>query len=198
MVDEIEIYINPLANPDGTYYTGSHSVNGAIRGNAYGINLNRNYPDPEDGPHPDGNDWQTETVHFMNFAEEHNFVLGANFHGGEEVLNYPWDTWAKLAADNAWWVFICREIADTVHEHAPPTYLEGFNNGITNGYQWYSIWGGRWIFRCQAHWSFQGHISIPAYRRWPGRQKPSLSFVGLILGSAWYLRRCIIFITIRR
>ncbi len=143
MVDEIDIYINPLANPDGSYYGGNNSIYGAIRGNAYGIDMNRNYPDPEDGPHPDGYAWQTETVHFMNFAEEHNFVMGANFHGGIEVLNYPWDTWCHLTADNIWWVYVCREYADTVHDHAPSNYMNEFDNGITNGYQWYSISGGR-------------------------------------------------------
>jgi len=143
MVNEIDIYINPLANPDGSYYGGNGSIYGAIRGNAYGVDMNRNYPDPKGGPHPDGNAWQTETVHFMNFAEEHNFVMSANFHGGTEVLNYPWDTWSRLTADNIWWVFVCREYADTVHVHAPSGYMDAYNNGITNGYQWYSIEGGR-------------------------------------------------------
>lgn len=143
MVDEIDIYICPLANPDGSYRSGNNTIYGAWRGNANGVDMNRNYPDPEDGPHPDGNPWQTETKHFMNFAEEHNFVMGANLHGGEEVLNYPWDTWSTLAADDDWWIYVCREFADTVHLHAPSNYLNGFDNGITNGYQWYSIAGGR-------------------------------------------------------
>jgi hypothetical protein len=143
MLNEMDIYINPLANPDGSYRVGNSNIYGAIRGNANGIDLNRNYPDPEDGLHPDGNPWQTETIHFMNFAEERSFVMGSNFHGGEEVLNYPWDTWPILAADDDWWIYVCREFADTVHVHAPPTYLSGYNNGITNGYQWYTIAGGR-------------------------------------------------------
>lgn len=92
MVNSTDIWINPLANPDGTYYGGNQSVNGARRYNANNVDLNRNYPDPADGPHPDGNPWQPETVAFMNFAEERDFVMGANFHGGAEVVNYPWDT----------------------------------------------------------------------------------------------------------
>ena len=143
MVNEIDIYICPLANPDGSYRLGNHTIYGAQRGNAMGVDMNRNYPDPEDGPHPDGNPWQTETKYFMSFAEEHNFVMGANLHGGAEVLNYPWDTWSTLAADDDWWVYVCREFADTVHVHAPSNYLNGFVNGISNGYQWYSIAGGR-------------------------------------------------------
>lgn len=143
LVNSIEIYINPLANPDGTYHGGNSSVNGATRYNANNVDLNRNYPDPEDGPNPDGNAWQPETIAFMNFASQHHFVISANFHGGEEVLNYPWDTWPRLAADNNWWIYVCREYADTVHLHAPANYMNEFNNGITNGYAWYTISGGR-------------------------------------------------------
>ncbi len=142
MVNEIEIYINPLANPDGTYAGGNQSVYGATRNNSQGVNLNRNYPDPEDGPHPDGNPWQIETIGFMDFAEDHHFIMSCNLHGGAEVCNYPWDTWPDLAADDDWWVFVCREYADTVHEYSN-SYMTGFVNGITNGYAWYTIAGGR-------------------------------------------------------
>ncbi len=143
MVDNIEIWINPAANPDGTYAGGNNTVNGATRNNANYVNLNRNYPDPEDGPHPDGNDWQAETVAFMQLAEEEHFVMAANMHGGTEVLNYPWDTWPQLAADNDWWVYVCREYVDTVHLYSPANYMNEYDNGITNGYQWYTINGGR-------------------------------------------------------
>jgi len=143
MIDMTEIYINPLANPDGTYWGGSTTVNQARRYNANWVDLNRNYPDPEDGPHPDGNAWQPETIAFMAFADSNHFVMGANFHGGAEVFNYPWDTWARLAADDAWWQFVGHEYVDTVHLHSPLSYFSGFDNGISNGYQWYSISGGR-------------------------------------------------------
>lgn len=143
LVDGLDIWINPLANPDGTYYGGNNTVNGARRGNANNVDMNRNYPDPEDGPHPDGNAWQPETVYFMAFGEERNFTMAANFHGGAEVLNYPWDTWVRRHADDNWWIYVCREYADTVHLHAPAGYLTDLNNGITNGYDWYTIDGGR-------------------------------------------------------
>lgn len=143
MVNGIDIWINPLANPDGTFAGGNSSVWGATRSNALGVDMNRNYADPEDGDHPDGYAWQTETVHFMNFAEEHNLVMSANMHGGAEVINYPWDTWSKLAADNEWWIMVSREYADTVHDNSGNGYLTDYVDGITNGYQWYSISGGR-------------------------------------------------------
>ncbi|RLD55068.1 MAG: hypothetical protein DRJ05_13575, partial [Bacteroidetes bacterium] len=100
MVNNIDIFINPNANPDGTYHGGNSSVNGAQRYNGNNVDLNRNYPDPQDGPHPDGEAWQPETLAFMAFAESYHFVMSSNIHGGAEVCNYPWDTWSTLAADD--------------------------------------------------------------------------------------------------
>ncbi|HOI31366.1 MAG TPA: M14 family zinc carboxypeptidase [Bacteroidales bacterium] len=143
LVDNLDIFINPLGNPDGTYYAGNHTVNGSIRGNANGIDLNRNYHDPEDGPHPDGYAYQAETIAFMELAEQYQFVMSANFHGGAEVVNYPWDTWSRLHADDDWWMQVSREYADSAQFYSPSGYLTDLNNGITNGYAWYSITGSR-------------------------------------------------------
>ncbi len=143
LINNVEIWINPLANPDGTYRSGNSTVSGARRYNANNIDLNRNFPDPADGPHPDGNSWQPETIAMARFFHERRFILSANFHGGAEVLNYPWDTWQRRHPDDAWWQFICRQYADTVHANAPSTYLRFLNNGITNGYDWYRVAGGR-------------------------------------------------------
>lgn len=143
LVDNVDIWINPMANPDGTFAGGNNSVYGATRFNSNGVDMNRNYPDPDDGPHPDGNAYQQTTTLFMNFASDRDFVMSANFHGGAEVINYPWDTWAKLSADDNWWNFVSRQYADTVHQYAPGYYMRDLDNGVTNGYQWYTISGGR-------------------------------------------------------
>ncbi len=143
LVDNVDIWINPLANPDGTYAGGNNTVWGATRYNANWVDLNRNYPDPQYGDHPDGNSWQPETVAFMDFASEHHFVMSANFHGGAEVVNYPWDTWYRRHADNDWWIYVSRQYADTAHVHSPYGYMTDLDNGITDGYDWYSISGGR-------------------------------------------------------
>lgn len=151
LIDNTEIWINPLANPDGTFYGGNNTINGSRRYNANNIDLNRNYPDPEDGLHPDGNAWQPETIAFMQLAKEQNFVMSANTHGGAEVINYPWDTWSQLTADNTWWRHVARQYVDTVHLYSPATYLDDYENGIVNGYQWYSISGGRQDFMNYFH-----------------------------------------------
>ncbi len=143
LVDSVDIWINPLANPDGTYASGDTSVYGATRFNANGVDLNRNYPDPQAGQHPDGNNWQPETQAFMNFAKTHHFVMSCNMHGGNEVANYPWDTWSFHTADDAWWQYVCRQYADSAQTYSPPGYFTDENNGITDGYAWYSITGGR-------------------------------------------------------
>ena len=149
LVDGIDIWINPLANPDGAYYGGNQDVWSATRYNANWVDLNRNYPDPEDGPHPDGNSYQTETNLFLGLSDSINFSISANMHGGAEVVNYPWDTWSNLTADNNWWEYVSQEYADSCQANSGNGYFEWsdwnnpFANGVVNGYDWYTVNGGR-------------------------------------------------------
>ena len=143
LLNSMEIWVNPLANPDGTYWGGNNSVLGARRANANNKDLNRNYKDWYYGDHPDGNAWQQETVAFMNLQAAENFTLGVNIHGGSEVCNYPWDNRNVLPANNDWWIYVCKEYADTVFAHAPSNYLKEYPNGYIRGYSWYSITGSR-------------------------------------------------------
>lgn len=143
VMNNIDLYIGPLANPDGTYHSGNNNVSGAWRYNAtYNLDLNRNFADPHGGPHPDGNDYALETQWFMQFAQDIPFVMGANYHGGAEVMNYPWDNTHTLHADDAWYRLISHEYADQCHT-VNPSYMTDYNNGVTNGADWYMIGGGR-------------------------------------------------------
>ena len=142
VMNNIDLFIAPLTNPDGTYHGGNNNVNGATRYNAYGVDMNRNYPDPHGSAHPDGEDYALETQWFMQFAQDYPFVMGANYHGGAEVMNYPWDNSYTLHADDAWYQLISHEYADLTHQ-VNPNYMTDYNNGITNGAQWYTIGGGR-------------------------------------------------------
>ncbi|MDP7568168.1 MAG: M14 family zinc carboxypeptidase, partial [Flavobacteriales bacterium] len=99
--------------------------------------------DPEDGQHPDGNPWQDETVIFMGLADTVNFTISANMHGGAEVCNYPWDTWSILTADDSWWQYVSHEYADSCQINSGNGYFNYLNDGITNGWDWYEIDGGR-------------------------------------------------------
>jgi len=143
ILDNMEVWIAPLANPDGTYHGGDHTVAGAIRRNGNNVDLNRNYPDPRVGANPDGHPYQAETVAFMHLSDTLDFTMGANLHSGAEVVNYPWDTWVKTHPDDNWWRYVSRNYADTVHGNAPPGFFTDLNNGITNGAAWYIITGGR-------------------------------------------------------
>jgi hypothetical protein len=143
LVDGIEIWINPLANPDGTFFNSDSTIYGATRFNKNHIDLNRNFPDPVKGEHPDLNTWQTETVAMMNFMASRHPVLSANFHGGSEVVNYPWDSFSRLHADDTWYRLISRQWVDTAQTYGYPGYMSAEDRGITNGYSWYVVYGGR-------------------------------------------------------
>ncbi len=174
MVNNLDIWINPASNPDGTYAGGNNTVYGATRENANYINLNRNYPDPQDGPHPDGEEWQPETIAFMNFAENHHFVSSANTHGGTEVCNYPWDTWAPLHADDQWWQYVCHEYADTAQANSTGGYMSGYNDGITNGYAWYEVDGGRQDYMMYFHQCREFTLELSDVKLLPSNQLPTL------------------------
>ena len=143
LVDNINIYINPLANPDGTYTNDNSTVENATRRNANFIDLNRNFPDPKDGQNPDNRPTQDETQAFIDFADAYNIQLSCNFHGGAEVVNYPWDTWEKRHADDSWWIEKCRDYATSCQDNSRAGYMTDLDNGVTNGYDWYEVVGGR-------------------------------------------------------
>ena len=149
MVNNIEIYINPLANPDGTYAGGNTTVSGATRSNANGRDLNRNFPVPNGNIGDDGTFTQeVETQDMITFSEEHDIVLSANYHGGAELLNYPWDYTTTNHADKSWWIYVSEEYADTAHTNSPSGYLDDSppgadSPGVIEGATWYSVDGSR-------------------------------------------------------
>ncbi|HAN18210.1 MAG: hypothetical protein A2X13_07500 [Bacteroidetes bacterium GWC2_33_15] len=143
LVNNIEIYINPNANPDGTYDDGNHTVSGSTRYNANGVDVNRDFPDPRTG---ESAPYQPETQAMMDFAEARHFVMAANFHGGEEVMNYPWDTWTSSQnthADNDWFLRVCTDYVATARTVFPTYMTNLYSSGVTEGGDWYVITGGR-------------------------------------------------------
>ena len=143
LVDDLEIWINPLANPDGTYRL-DNVISSPVRFNANNIDLNRNFPDPDPlAPHTV---LQKENIDMIRFMRNHEFVLSANFHSGAEVVNYPWDRWERLHADDEWFYHISRKYADTVHNYSNPIYMTDLDRGVTRGIEWYLIYGGRQDF----------------------------------------------------
>lgn len=109
LVNNMDIYILPLTNPDGTYNGGNNTVNNAKRYNGNNIDLNRNYKDYYQGAHPDGNGYEDETIWTMAMGDENLFTMSANYHGGAEVMNYPWDAVYDNHADKDWYEHVCTE-----------------------------------------------------------------------------------------
>jgi len=176
LVDETEIWINPLANPDATYFGGNDTVADAIRsyttggGGDSGVNPNRNYPDFDDGDHPDGNPWWPETETMMALAESQTFVLSANFHGGAEVVNYPWDTVERRHPDDLWFQALARDWADLAQADSPGGYMTDLENGITNGWDWYEINGGRQDFMTFFHGGREVTIEVSETKLLPSEE----------------------------
>lgn len=143
LINNVEIWICPNENPDGTYRYNNATLAGATRGNINGIDLNRNYPNPVNNP------WQAqqpETTAMINFTDTMNFIISANMHGGIELVNFPFDSWTSNQnkhADHDWWEFVMHEYVDTVHAHSPAGYMTGMGDGVTHGGDWYVIYGSR-------------------------------------------------------
>ena len=155
LVNNMEIYISPLTNPDGTFSGSSNgtSIANATRANANNVDLNRNFP-PISGTVSSGN--QPEITMMTAYASAHHFVMAANGHGGTECLNYPWDqqNWFSYShphPDTDWWEYICQQYAGTCHAlnssylTGPGSMYDNSNNstGITEGCDWYYTQGGR-------------------------------------------------------
>ncbi|MFQ5804965.1 MAG: M14 family zinc carboxypeptidase [Phycisphaerae bacterium] len=137
LVDEIDIWIVPLMNPDGYIRVQRY--------NAHGVDLNRDFPDPYTSPNntPDGR--AAETAVIMNWSFASSFMLSANMHTGALVVNYPFDNNASGSSvytptpDDDLFIWISEEYA---RHNLPMWNSPYFYHGITNGAAWYAIAGG--------------------------------------------------------
>ena len=145
LINNNEIWICPLLNPDGTYNGGNNTVNGAIRYNKNGVDLNRNFPNQAGGAHPDGEvSYARETSNMMHLYDSLHFVMSFVMHGGSEVVNYPFDTWdaaTKTHADDAWWQSISKKYVDTTRVVYPNYMTDVDPSGYVNGGDWYVVEG---------------------------------------------------------
>ena len=145
IINNIVLYINPLANPDGTYLGGNNTVAEAQRYNANNVDLNRNFPEAGALSKSTQN-LEPETIAMMQFAKSRHFTLSANMHGGDEVLNYPWDSFYESElglADKDWFEDICQKYIDTLRTFAPEGMKSVNKEGYVFGSNWYKVSGGR-------------------------------------------------------
>jgi hypothetical protein len=131
LVDNREIFILPLMNPDG-YESGS-------RYNAQGHDLNRSFPDFIDDPNNTPAGRPTEVQLVMNWQLDHTFVLSANFHAGALVVNYPYDcTWNYCPDDT----FFYHMSLGYSSRNLPMYNSSSFTDGVVRGVEWYLVYGG--------------------------------------------------------
>jgi len=144
LVDNLEIWINPISNPDGSYSRNDGlSLQRSTRYNFDGIDLNRDFPIPNKGQANDPTGRARETRHMMEFLGLHRFSLSANIHSGIEVVNYPWDNRPVPHVDSMWYRFVAGEYADEAMA-VDPDYMFGWpEGGIVHGYSWYQAAGTR-------------------------------------------------------
>ena len=143
LVDGMQIYINPLSNPDGAYRGSDNDVSGATRYNANNVDLNRNYPDFWQGS---PGTIQKENQAMMAYVEKHDFVMSVNIHGGSDVLNFPWDGFRssrKKHADYDWWREVSKRYVDTCRKVDNSAYRDVNADGYVDGGDWYVVNNGR-------------------------------------------------------
>ncbi len=140
LVNNTEIWFVPMLNPDGRQVSS--------RTNAHRVDLNRNYPVPNDSIGEDGTyDWELETKAMIDFCCEHNFVISTMFHGEALVVNYQWDYSPDPAPDSG----VIQLIALGYSERNRRMWTEGLLGsyyGTIDGWYWYPVSGSLqdWVY----------------------------------------------------
>ena len=170
LVNNVEIWILPLMNPDG------RESDPPQRYNANGYDLNRSFPEGSAtnlgnllyGLPLITNGLQPEVATVMAWTMNHRFSLSANFHTGDLVVNYPYDndnlgSVLSPAPDDA----LLRAMSLTYASNNPPMWSSAyFPNGIVNGAEWYAISGGMQDWNYRYTGCFDVTIELASYQ-WP-------------------------------
>jgi hypothetical protein len=143
LINNTEIFVMPSMNPDGSELRQ--------RANAAGQDLNRNFPEAVRNDPNNAANRQPETQAIMAFQASRNFSLSANFHGGAIVANYPWDAKYDRHPFDGMLQEFSLEYANLNPEMRSSTE---FNRGITNGADWYVLYGG------MQDWSYIWHNDL--------------------------------------
>ncbi|THD23670.1 Carboxypeptidase E [Fasciola hepatica] len=173
LVGTTRIHLLPTMNPDGwekAYKSDEKMREDIGRLNKNRTDLNRDFPDLDQevfnhafdkGPtdhlysyttEKNKGRFQKETRMIMQWLDQYNFVLSANIHGGDLVVNYPYDNSpsgravpSKTPDHN---IFL--ELAHSYAEFNPlmreginasPDFDKDFKHGTVNGADWYPITG---------------------------------------------------------
>lgn len=163
LLDELDIYVMPIMNPDGFVSN--------TRNNANGYDLNRNFPDFITNPEDTQAGKQVETAALMQFYADRRGVLSANFHTGALVVNYPWDSTSAYHPEND--MAIALSLRYSIF-NSPMYNSSSFPNGITKGSAWYIIHGGMQDYSCYYHSNFQVTVELSDSFQPPASTLPQL------------------------
>jgi hypothetical protein len=143
LVNNLEIWIVPLMNPDG------REMRPASRYNARGYDLNRSFPTRQSillSSRLYGASLATnvppEVLHIMSWTESHNFSLAANLHTGVRLVCYPYGDGDGIGnvntptPDDA----VVRSLALTYATNNPQIHTNSdphYPNGVVNASEWF-------------------------------------------------------------
>ncbi|OQV14136.1 Carboxypeptidase E [Hypsibius exemplaris] len=193
LIDTTRIHLLPTANPDGYALAAVEGSKGQWldgRTNANNVDLNRDFPDLNQlsysGESEEANpnsyqkmlqvanqfsQMQPETLSIVTWIFDNPFVLSGSLHGGDLVVNYPYDesrsgkpseeytsspddvTFRQLA------IAYASKHAQMMNVERQVCGANGINfakqGGITNGADWYSVKGGMQDFNYLASNAFE-------------------------------------------
>lgn len=186
LVNDMEIWVLPLLNPDG------YEAN--TRYNSNSVDLNRSFPDGiQDGVGsvyaegaPDTTGREPETAAFMAWTAAHRFTLGATLHTGAELVCYPYGNNAagtstySATPDDSLYIELSQAYADN---HATMATSGTFAGGIINSCDWYRVigelpdWAYRYTGSLEVTVELDQQDSPPEGEAWLANQESLFAFM---------------------
>lgn len=178
ILEEINLSILPTMNPDGfsrgneSFCSGGTYEKGRL--NEGRKDLNRNFPTWLDWRRSRNSRFdieagrEKETLLLMDWIMKGYFHLSANFHDGAVLVNYPWDNYHGSepprgiygTPDHDVFVSLAKSYSLNNRVMADPEkqclQWGPFENGITNGADWYPVEGGMQDF----NYMFAGTMEV--------------------------------------
>lgn len=128
LVDNREIWIIPILNPDG--HVANNRTNGA------GVDINRDYGYMWSGEGSSPGPWsQPEPRAIQKHSQNNNISLEYEYHSAASYVNYVWDHMPIDPPDSGYIIQISQEYADSTYGSSTTRLYK------INGYDWYYVRG---------------------------------------------------------